>query len=178
MVRTNGANKNGQIVPENWINDIKNYEDNSCYLNQDDLKRWKSQGYWPDRKHVGGYLCDMTKAQPDWNPKVINWFSETFDAINIGTSYFKMTTCSYLPKHIDTYDLYRKIFKCDLDSIIRLIIFLTDWKEGHISEIDGTPIYNYQAGDFIYWESTTPHMAGNMGIEDRYTLQITGHTNV
>ena len=38
MVRTNGANKNGQIVPENWIDDIKNYKDNSCYLNQDDLK--------------------------------------------------------------------------------------------------------------------------------------------
>ena len=37
MVRTNGANKNGQIVPEDWINDIKNYKDNSCYINQDDL---------------------------------------------------------------------------------------------------------------------------------------------
>ena len=45
MVRTNGANKNGQIVPENWINDIKNYEDNSCYLNQDDLKRFHKGNY-------------------------------------------------------------------------------------------------------------------------------------
>ena len=24
MVRNNGVNKNGQIVPENWIDDIKN----------------------------------------------------------------------------------------------------------------------------------------------------------
>ena len=29
MVRNHGANKNGQIVPENWIDDIKKYKDNS-----------------------------------------------------------------------------------------------------------------------------------------------------
>jgi len=27
----------------------------------------------------------------------------------------------------------------------------------------------------LFWESDTPHMAANIGLEKRYTLQLTGH---
>jgi hypothetical protein len=31
------------------------------------------------------------------------------------------------------------------------------------------------AGDVVVWPYDTPHMAANMGLIPRYTLQITGH---
>ena len=146
------------------------------FNNLDDLTKWKKYGYWPDKDHYGGLLYDMTKAhQPSWSAKIIKWFEDTFNVTNVGTSYYKMQTCHYLPTHGDTYELYRKIFDCDLEDCFRVIVFLEDWKSGHISEVDGNPITNWKAGDYIFWNSNTLHMAGNMGIEDRYTLQLTGH---
>jgi hypothetical protein len=51
---------------------------------------------------------------------------------------------------------------------------LEDWKPGHYLEIDGVGVVNWVAGDYFMWESNVPHAAANIGIEDRYTLQITG----
>jgi Zn-finger protein len=117
----------------------------------------------------------MSQKQPQWNESIVKWFEDTYDVKDVGTSYFRMETCHYLPTHSDTYDLYRKIVKCRLQDCFRVVIFLEDWKSGHISEIDGVPITDWRAGDYIAWESTTPHMAGNMGTDRRYTLQLTGH---
>ena len=33
----------------------------------------------------------------------------------------------------------------------------------------------WQAGDTVEWTYDLPHMAANIGLEPRYTLQITGH---
>jgi hypothetical protein len=93
MVRTNGANKNGQIVPENWINDIKNYEDNSCYLNQDDLKRFPKGNYrskWYQTGFDENEFCAIgIHGQNIWiNPKkelTIIRMSSASDPINIKT---------------------------------------------------------------------------------------------
>jgi len=52
---------------------------------------------------------------------------------------------------------------------------LEDWKPGHYLEVNGKPYVNWQAGDTVEWAYDTPHMAANIGLEDRYTLQITGH---
>ena len=57
------------------------------------------------------------------------------------------------------------------------MIFLENWKSGHYFEIDGVPITNWTKGEYIFWEGDTPHMAANMGIEPRYTMQITGMKN-
>ncbi len=93
MVRTNGANKNGQIVPENWINDIKNYEDKSCYLNQDDLKRFPKGNYrskWYQTGLDENEFCAIgIHGQNIWiNPKkelTIIRMSSASDPINIKT---------------------------------------------------------------------------------------------
>jgi hypothetical protein len=60
-------------------------------------------------------------------------------------------------------------------TIHRAIVFLEDWASGHYLEIDGEPIIKWTAGDVVIWCYDTPHMAANMGLTPRYTLQITGH---
>lgn len=85
----------------------------------------------------------------------------------------KMPPGSILPYHIDKYAYFKKKFKITHEKIERVIVFLEDWKPGHISEIDGTPVTNWKKGDWIMWAGKTPHMAANLGHKDRYTLQIT-----
>jgi hypothetical protein len=41
-------------------------------------------------------------------------------------------------------------------------------------EIDGNPITKWSAGDWVGWNYDTQHLAANIGMTDRYTMQITG----
>ena len=82
-----------------------------------------------------------------------------------------------MPVHSDLYKRYIEVF--DLQgketSIRRALVLLEDWKPGHYLEVDGHAYVNWRAGDTAEWVYDTPHMAANIGLEDRYTLQITGH---
>ena len=35
-------------------------------------------------------------------------------------------------------------------------------------------VVNYKAGEYVLWAPDVPHAASNIGVEPRYTLQITG----
>ena len=86
-----------------------------------------------------------------------------------------MGTGSVLPEHRDTYKKYRSLFNCDLNNIIRIIVFVENWESGHYFEIDQTPITKWKQGDYIWWRGDVNHMAANLGLTPRFTLQVTGH---
>lgn len=133
---------------------------------------WTAQGY--GNKFTGD-MCDMRNEQTVWNYKIVRMF-ERYGWKDIGTSYYRMRTGTVLPTHSDLYVKYVKLH--DLQGqeyrIRRAIVFLEDWKPGHYSEINGTGLVNWRAGDVLEWQYDTPHAAANIGIEDRYTLQVTG----
>ena len=81
-----------------------------------------------------------------------------------------------LPTHGDLYLRYIELFKLQGQEhrIRRAIVFLEDWKPGHYSEAGDVAKVNWRAGDAIEWSYDAPHMAANIGLEPRYTLQITG----
>ena len=137
--------------------------------------RWKRQGYICDPVHLSGQLCDMRKTQPHWNQSLIEWFEHTYNVSDVGTSYFRMMTDSVLPVHSDSYAKYRELFKVRLQDCIRVIVFPFDWSSGHVFEIEDTQITNWKSGDYVCWQGTTPHMAANIGIKPRYSIQLTGH---
>ena len=89
-------------------------------------------------------------------------------------SFYKMISGEAMPKHIDHYRTYQELFNVEYRSVRRVLVMLENWKPGHYLEIDGVGIVNWVAGDWFMWESDVPHSAANMGVDDRYTLQITG----
>jgi hypothetical protein len=95
---------------------------------------------------------------------------------DIGTSYYRMSTGTVLPTHSDLYARYVKIHNLQGQEhrIRRAVVFLEEWKPGHYSEVDGVGMVNWRAGTVIEWSYDCPHAAANIGLEDRYTLQITG----
>lgn len=133
-------------------------------------KQWLAEGY--DEQLFDADVCSCRGTLPDWAAP----FSQMFDWKDQGYNFMKMRSVSLLPNHSDTFTLYKKVFNLtDSDTICRAVIFMDDWKSGHYFEIEGTPISNWRKGDWVMWENDTVHYAGNIGIEDRYTLQITGH---
>ena len=165
----------GHIDPF-WDDEYKSLQyDLEKFNNPQDLVKWHRQGYVHPDTHYTGFLCDMKKPQPTWNQKFINWFAEEFGVKNVGTSYYRMGTGVILPVHGDIYKRYRELFGCELKDIVRVVVMLEDWQSGHYFEIDNQPQLGWSAGDYHWWIGDTPHMAANIGITKRYTLQLTGH---
>ena len=159
-----------------WDNSYVDLE----YVNEEfndapQLMIWRGQGY-ADR--FTGDMCDMRYTQPTWNQRFLDIFAGQ-GWHDIGTSYYKMRTGTVLPTHQDRYVKYISLFnlKGREHIIRRAVVFLEDWQPGHYAEYEGRPFVNWRAGAVVEWTYDAPHMAANLGLTPRYTLQITGHVD-
>jgi len=160
-------------IPKFWDDEFKNL----VYVNEQfndtvSLERWVAQGY---ANKFTGDMCDMRSPQPSWNERFVNIYTE-LGWKDIGTSYYRMGTGTILPTHGDLYLRYVDLFNLQGQEqrIRRAIVFLEDWKSGHYFEGNNVAKVNWRAGDVVEWCYDAPHLAANMGLEPRYTLQITG----
>jgi hypothetical protein len=156
-----------------WDDSYKQLDYKACVFNDPDLKEfWLKAGY-PDR--FAGEQCDMKSRQPSWNQRFVDMFAEK-GWKDIGTLYHRMPTGTILPVHGDLYVRYIDFagLTGQEHRLRRAIVFLEDWKSGHYFEGQGQPVVNWKAGTVMEWSYDTPHMAANIGLEPRYTLQITG----
>ncbi len=155
-------------IPVIWNDSYKKLDFVRQPLSTELIEKWQSQGF--TNKHFNGSMYDSTNPMPDW----VHEISNKIGLINCGFVFYKMTTGIIMPTHVDHFTRYQKTFSVSKDQVFRAIVFLEDWKSGHYFEIDSTPICQYSAGEFILWSNEVPHAAANLGLEDRYTLQITG----
>ena len=159
-----------------WNEDYKTLDYiNESFNDTQLLEVWTSQGY-PNK--FTGNMCDMRSQQPSWNQRIVEIFQGQ-GWRDVGTSYYRMDTGTVLPTHGDLYLKYIDVFKLQgkEHTIRRAIIFLEDWQPGHYAEYMDQAFVNWRAGSVIEWTYDTPHMAANLGLTPRYTLQITGHVN-
>ena len=160
-------------IPVFWDDEYKRLD----YVNQSfndpaSVEQWTSQGY---TNRFTGDMCDMRSQQPLWNKTFLDIYTN-MGWQDIGTSYYRMTTGTVLPMHRDLYVRYITLFNLQgqENRIRRAIVFLEDWKPGHYFEGNSTAKTDWLAGDVVEWCYDAPHLAANLGLEPRYTLQITG----
>ena len=159
-----------------WDDEYKHLEYINESFNDIPLQtQWLKQGY---ADKFTGDMCDMRSLQPSWNQRFIDIFKGQ-GWKDIGTSYYRMGTGTILPTHGDLYLKYIDLFglKGREHTIRRAIVFLEDWQSGHYFEAMSCPHTEWKAGATYEWTYDTPHLAANMGLTPRYTLQITGHIN-
>ena len=161
-------------IPVFWDNEFKRLEYIKEPFNDPvSVNTWISQGY---QSKITGDLCDMRHRLPDWASRFIEYY-EDLGWQDIGLAFYRMHTGTVMPNHSDLYRRYIELF--DLagreSTIRRALVLLEDWKSGHYLEVLGSPVVEWSAGTVLEWTYDTPHMAANIGLEDRYTLQITGH---
>ena len=133
-----------------------------------ELDNWRSQGYMHDS--FLGSMYGGKNIMPEWTSKIP-------DAIGLkkcGFVFYRMDQMQIMPPHVDHFETYCKVFDVDRNLVYRAIVFLQDWKPGHYFEYDGRGLVNWKQGDYVMYSTDTPHAASNIGIEPRYTLQVTG----
>jgi hypothetical protein len=162
----------GHVEPW-WDDSFKNLDYQYLPIkNTFDEDRWRKEGY--TNVNLNGQTYNMAKLEQDM-PDYARPFLKLFDWENVGLNFYRQLTLDMFPLHADSYLSYRKMWNIeDPNRIWRCIVFLEDWKSGHYFEMDGTPFVNWKQGDYCVWNYNVPHFAANIGIEPRYTMQITG----
>jgi hypothetical protein len=157
----------GSVKPR-WNNRYKEFEYVRQPLTDKELIYWKDQGY--NHQNFTGMMYDSTNPMPVW----VRAVASEIGLNKCGYVFYKMVTGDIMPMHVDHYRRYCQVFDVEYKDVWRAIVFLEDWQSGHYFEINRHAFCNYKAGDYILWQSDTPHAASNIGVDDRYTLQITG----
>ena len=157
-----------------WDDEFKQLDyQQEPFNDPNDVQQWLAQGY---QSKICGDMADMRGRQPSWNHRFIQHYT-ALGWQHVGTSYYRMTSGTVMPVHQDRYAKYVSLFDlAGKESLIRrAVVLLEDWRPGHYLEIQGRPLVEWRAGTVVEWSYDTPHMAANVGLEPRYTLQITGH---
>jgi hypothetical protein len=164
--------KFGHVTPW-WNDDFKSLPFEYLPIkNTFDEERWQQQGY--TNVVLNGETVNMKKLEANM-PEYATPFLTMFDWEHVGLVYYRQNTLNMFPVHYDSYISYRKIWNIDDASRVwRCIVFLEDWKSGHYFEIDGVAHLNWRRGDYCVWNNDVSHFAANIGVEPRYTMQITG----
>lgn len=84
-----------------------------------------------------------------------------------------------IPLHRDTFFQMKKRFPNDSRQKVRANIYLEDYKVGQfIQYIDEQSKYqtstNWLQGDGFLWDSEPLHLSANAGMQNKYTLQVSG----
>lgn len=157
-------------IPSNLILEYKNLTYiNKQFNNQKTIEKWKSLGH--NYEKYTGLMRDQSKQLPNWCFEV----KMQIPLQNSSVTLYCMFPGTIMPEHSDTFTKYREIVNLSpTDDVGRAVIFLEDWKSGHYFEINNTPIVDWKKGDYVLWKNDTPHIAANLGKENRYTMQVTG----
>lgn len=159
--------KLGHIEPF-WDDGFKNFSYVKQPITNHEVSDWHRQGY-DYVKSFTGWMYDNRNPMPDYMNKF-----DVFGLKNQVYCFYKMKTLEIMPVHTDKYLRYADVFNSNPLNVCRILVMLEDWKSGHYLEVNGKGYVNWLKGDWFLWQADVAHAASNIGIEDRYTLQITG----
>lgn len=150
-------------------------------LSNEHQKEWSVLSYYEEK--------EQTKLPETFNEHntIINqvfWDRDTVDYETLGAmlnmrietiATIRQRPGQVLPWHNDHfYKIIENNPEVDKTRIVRANIFMEDWKTGHILQIDNEVISNWKKGYGFIWSSGVYHLSGNLGLEDKYTMQISG----
>lgn len=154
-----------------WDDDFKYLSYKKQPITSHEVETWRNMGY-DYVKSFTGSMYDNRNPMPLWTKNI----TDAFGLFNQSYTFYKMSTLEIMPVHSDHFRTYARLNNVDSKDVYRAILMLEDWKPGHYFELDGVGHVNWKAGDWFMWKGDVPHAAANIGVEDRYTLQVTGQS--
>lgn len=111
------------------------------------------------------------------------WDQDALDFVDIGQQLgMEVVTISsicqppgcVIPLHRDTFYQISQRQPDRKDLKIRANIHLEDWKMGHFLQYGDVVHTHWKVGEGLLWDSSILHLGANAGMENKYTLQVSG----
>jgi len=138
----------------------KDNKDNQQYINA---------GHLPQSLTLYNYF--EPNPMPDSIDYIKSHFSN-FTNISVAVNYFKPG--QYMPFHYDRFTAYKNYYNikqnCDVH---RYMIMLEAHQQGQMLQINNTIHNNWIAGSIFGWRNNDKHTFFNLGVDDRYAVQLT-----
>jgi len=98
------------------------------------------------------------------------------DVVTVST--IKQPPGCVVPYHRDTFFLINQKFPDRQEPKVRANLYMEDYKLGHFIQytLDGKThtSTDWLAGSGFLWDSDVLHLSGNAGMQDKYTMQVSG----
>lgn len=123
------------------------------------------------------YCYENTKIHQLW------WTADQLDFVELGKKLnMEVITVSSIcqppgcivPLHRDTFFQIKSRYPDRSELKVRANIYLEDWKMGQFIQYDDSISVKWRAGEGFIWDSTHLHLSANAGMENKYTLQVSG----
>ncbi len=92
-------------------------------------------------------------------------------------SVIKQKPGNCIPLHIDSFYKLRQQKLDHIGDPVRANIYVEDWKLGHILQFGNELKWNWKKNTGWIFNEHVPHLSGNCGMENKYTLQLSGFLN-
>lgn len=127
-----------------------------------------------------GYSKHNTKIWKSTNCKIplqFQWQQNLLDSLPLDNAIVTLTRQDpgqVLPWHRDRYFMLKRLFPDDDRMIIRILVFMQNWKMGHVLQFHNDMLYNWSRGQVVTWHPNTYHLSANVGLEKKWTCNVTG----
>ena len=137
---------------------------------------WQKYGDLPQT-----YVLDNTTIHQLW------WSADEVDFVGLGQQLgMEVVTVSTIcqppgnvvPLHRDSFFQINKRFPDRKDIKVRANVHMQDYRLGHfiqyIHDDRTVTSTDWRAGDAIMWDTHIVHLGANAGMQDKYTMQVSG----
>jgi hypothetical protein len=153
------------------------YDQHLGFCQLDELREFHGQyGGFPE-----SYCPENTMMYQLW------WTEKDIDYQDLGkqlgmevitVSTIKQPPGCVVPYHKDTFFRIRQMFPDRTEPRVRANIFLEDYRLGHLLQYTLEHQHHastkWQAGDGFLWDGDVLHLGANVGMQYKYTMQISG----
>lgn len=146
---------------------------NNGQLLADNLDLNRQYGYTSANTHSWKTTCKEPQLHMSWESRIVAQLPLSH-AVNTPTLQHPGQVT---PWHRDRHYYYKKTHPGMEDYVVRFLMFLKDWQIGHIVQAGNSVITHWKAGDVILWHPMRLHLSGNIGINNKWTNNITGILN-
>jgi len=139
----------------------------------------KKYGGFPDSYDV--YNTNINQVW--WNSEQIDYniLEQQIGMEIVTVSTIRQRPGNVIPVHRDTFFQINKKFPDDKRTKVRANIHIEDWKIGHLIQYNDNENWatytHWKQGEGLLWDSTVEHIGANIGLNDKYTLQLSGFLN-
>jgi WD40 repeat protein len=169
---------------------LADYSDNEEYIasivspNDQKSESWHDNLYNIEQEHSKhGYTEHNTKIWKSTNKKdylAFDWQQQLLSQLPLDCGIVTLTRQDpgqILPWHYDRHFMLKQLYPNDNRMIVRFLVFMQDWKIGHVLQIHNKIVYNWKKGQAIIWHPNTYHVSANIGLEKKWTCNVTGFLN-
>jgi hypothetical protein len=134
-------------------------------------------------KQYGGfpstYEYDNTKIHQLWweDPELKKVLGEKLNIEVVSISSIMQDPGCIIPVHRDMFHQIVIKYPHDTRLKVRANIFLEDWKMGHFLQYHDKIVDPWKAGEGFMWDSEVLHLSANAGLQNKYTMQVSGFLN-